>query len=269
MQSEIGLPSAIQTDNCRAIHFRQIGIAHVGAQGLAIGKNCQDVEVADSQFVDLGGGGIRIGSDQRKPTAGSDWEGGFHSRAPTSGIRVLRNVLRSLGRIHLAGSGIWVGQADHVSIIGNRISDLYYTGISVGWVWSDAVSPIHDNLIAENRIADYGQGVLSDMGGIYTLGRQDGTVVRGNMITNGRARTYGGWGLYADKGSTGITFNGNAIGKTTAEPMFVHDAGDLLILGNHQLGATGNALICPAQPSVAGGGAPGRTYACTFSADRP
>ncbi|WP_421850541.1 hypothetical protein [Novosphingobium sp.] len=264
MQSEIGLPAAVRAENCRSIVFHSIGIARSGAQGIAIGKNCADVELADSQLTDLGGGGVLIGSPQRKPQPGSDWEGGATSRTPTTDIRILRNTLRSLGRIHLAGTGIWVGQADHVAIVGNRISDLYYTGISVGWVWSDELSPIHDNLIADNRIENFGQGVLSDMGGIYTLGRQFGTVVRGNQIANGTARTYGGWGLYADQGSTGIAFINNAVGKTSAEPMFVHQAGNLRIVGNHRIGDTSDALVCPATPPASTGGAPGVTYSCNF-----
>ena len=265
MQSEIGLPAAIQTENCRSITFRSISLAHIGAQGIAIGKGCQDVEVADSILVDLGGGGIQIGSAQRKPAKGSDWEGGVYFRAPTSNIRVLRNTLRSLGRIHLAGTGIWIGQADHVMIIGNHIADLYYTGISVGWMWNDELSPIHHNLVADNRIENFGQGVLSDMGGIYTLGRQDGTVVRGNLIANGSARTYGGWGLYADRGSTGIAFTGNIVGKTSSEPMFVHEAGVLSISGNYRQGNKADTLTCPSPAPAARGGAPGSTYACTFS----
>jgi hypothetical protein len=267
MQSEIGLPAAIQTENCRSITFRSIRLAHIGAQGIAIGKGCENVEVADSQLTDLGGGGIQIGSAQRKPVRGSDWEGGVSSRAPTSNIRVLRNTLRSLGRVHLAGTGIWVGQANHVAIIGNGISDLFYSGISVGWIWNDDLSPIHHNLVAENRIENFGQGVLSDMGGIYTLGRQDGTVVRDNMITNGTARAYGGWGLYADRGSTGIAFTGNIVGKTSSDPMFVHEAGFLWISGNYRLGKKSDTLTCPSPAPLARRGALGLTYACSFNDD--
>lgn len=268
MQSEIGLPAAIQADNCRAITFRKVGIARSGAQGIAITRNCQDIEVADSQLTDLGGGGIMIGSAQRAPAAGSDWEVWAKARAPTSNVHIKRNTLRSLGRMHLAGTGIWVGQADHVAIIGNRISDLYYTGISVGWNWNNNPSPVHDNLISENRIEDFGQGLLSDMGGIYTLGRQDGTVVERNVIVNGVARTYGGWGLYADRGSTGIAFANNAIGKTSADPMFVHEAGALSISGNHKLGDKSDTLVCSPPKAVFVSGMSGMTYACNFNSGK-
>ncbi|WP_169793701.1 right-handed parallel beta-helix repeat-containing protein [Novosphingobium fuchskuhlense] len=269
MQSEIGLPAAIQADNCQGIAFRKIGIVHAGAQGIEIGKGCSNVELANSRLIDLGGGGVLIGAALRKPMPGTDWEGGAISKSPTSNIRILHNTIEALGRIHLAGTGVWVGLADHATVGGNSISDLYYSGISVGWVWSDELSPVHDNLIEGNRIENYGQGMLSDMGGIYTLGRQFGTVVRGNAIANGSARAYGGWGLYADRGSTGIAFINNRIGTTTAEAMYVHEAGYLRILENTKLGNSRIRMTCPADLPRARGGAPGFTYACTFAGDRP
>jgi hypothetical protein len=55
--------------------------------------------------------------------------------------------------------------------------------------------------------------VLSDGGGIYTLGCQPGTQLRGNLIHDvplnaGRAESNG---MFLDEGSDGITIQGNAI----------------------------------------------------------
>ena len=59
----------------------------------------------------------------------------------------------------------------------NEIADLNYTGISCGWVWGYENSITRENLIEKNHIHDIGNGVLSDMGGIYLLGNQQGTIV--------------------------------------------------------------------------------------------
>ena len=50
------------------------------------------------------------------------------------------------------------------------------------------VTRVTNNLIEWNDIFDIGQGMLSDMGGIYTLGKSSGTVLRNNRISNVIAR---------------------------------------------------------------------------------
>jgi len=115
--------------------------------------------------------------------------------------------------------------ANYVRIVDNHISDLYYSGISLGWVWDDGPSLSHNNAVVNNVIDRYGQGIMSDMGGIYTLGRQGGTVISGNQISNGSARDYGGWGLYADQGSSGIHFERNIVSSTSHAGIFVHMPG--------------------------------------------
>ena len=60
------------------------------------------------------------------------------------------------------------------------------------------------------------------MGGIYTLGIQPDTVLRGNHLHDIRSHDYGGWGVYLDEGSTGILVEHNLVHDTKDAPFNIH-----------------------------------------------
>lgn len=169
-----------------------------------MGHACKRCRIECCSFTDLGGGGVKIG----QPSSQKDDE------QVASHNTVRDCLLAHGGRTHPAAIGIWIGRSHSNVVEHNEIFDFYYSGISSGWCWGYGDTPTHDNVIAFNHISWMPQEVLGDQGGIYTLGVQPGTVLRGNCIHD----QYGvPWavGIYLDEGSSEILVTGNLIHRVT------------------------------------------------------
>src|SRR5439155_26880278 len=114
----------------------------------------------------------------------------------------------------------------------NHIHDFSYTGISVGWTWGYGKTLARDNVIEFNAVHDLGKERLNDMGGIYTLGVQPGTVIRSNVFHDIAGFRYGGWGIYLDEGSTEILVEKNLVYRTTHGGFHQHYGRENIVRNN-------------------------------------
>jgi hypothetical protein len=201
MQASYRIPGALLFTFAKNCVFEDCTFAHLGTYGLQLGRGVQNSKVRYCHFYDLGAGGIRIGDE----TWGSDR---FYY---SSGNEVTDCEIHQIGRFFAPATGILVMQSATNRLSHNHIYDTYSTGIGVGWTWGYSENPTRNNIIEFNHIHDLGQGVLSDLGGVYTLGVQPGTVVQNNLIHDVTCARYGAMGLYADEGSSQIVFQNNIV----------------------------------------------------------
>jgi hypothetical protein len=163
----------------------------------------------------LGAGGILVGHGSERTT-------------------VADNEISHGGRPFLSAVGVWIGHGSDNREICNRLHDLHCTGVSVGWQWNFSLSKSARNLIEHNGIYDLGHVLLSDLGGIYTLGQSPGTRIRYNVIHDVGARAYGGWGICPDEGSGVIRIESNLAHRCNSGPFFPHLDRELAV-GNNVL----------------------------------
>lgn len=221
-QSAAHIPAAVHFQWARGCRFECNTVEQTGFTALEFGPGCRDCSATHNTLQQLGGGGVKIG--------GVELDGPPADR--TGHIRLTDNTIRHVGRVFHQSCGILLTHAFDCTLAHNEIAHTCYTGISVGWSWGFRETITRNIRIENNFIHDICEGVLSDNGGIYLLGVQPGTVVRGNHITRVTAADYGGSGIYPDEGCSHVIIEHNWVHDILGSALGIHFARELVVRHN-------------------------------------
>jgi hypothetical protein len=194
------------------VRFSSCHFEHLGGAGLAFEVGAQGNSVDHSVFEDISADAVMIGDVNHVED--------HHPADPSLIVRdnsVTDSYITRAGAEYWDAVGLFAGYTTHTVFAHNDLFDLPYTAISLGWGWGSVdpggpggfmtPSTSMSNEIRSNRIDDH-MRALRDGGAIYVLGRQDGSVIDGNVVTN-QAGPFGN--LYLDNGTQGYSVTNNVV----------------------------------------------------------
>ena len=222
-QAAYEVPAAITVQNAENVNFTDCVFRSISNTAVMFRDYTENCTVDACLFDEIGGNAVFVNAQYSIP-------------ARTKNIAVTNCEINEYGRIYNHAIGVLICHASDCVIENNDIHDGWYTAVSVGWVWGYGENPTNNISVKNNLIYNIGNGWLSDMGGIYTLGIQPDTVLSGNVIYNvgcyeGSAG-YGGWGIYLDEGSSGILVENNLVYDCNSQTFHQHYGRDNVVRNN-------------------------------------
>ncbi len=216
--------AAIQGEHTTDVAFTDNTFRNLGNAAIHLATATKGARITNNDLYDCAGSGIVLGGFATADhdvihKDGSNKAANWYLISENNLIK--NNTVRDIGSVYAGGVGICVGYVRDTTVTQNTLTDLPYTAISFGWGWGCNGGELRDlyysdengvflfsgNEISYNYISNI-MNVLFDGGGIYTLGRNDNSIITSNYIEYVN-NDYGA--IYLDDGSVGFTVCDNVI----------------------------------------------------------
>ena len=213
-QGWLGRPAAaVCVVAARQIDFERCRFEHLGSTGLDYEEAVQGGVVRGCLFRDIAGNGLLVVSfspaahETHLPYNPAD------RREVCTQQQINNCYFTEIGNEDWGCLAIAAGYVGDVNIEHNEISEVPYSGISLGWGWTQTVNCMRNNRVHANLIHHYAKHMY-DVAGIYTLGSQPKSYVTENCVHSiykpGYVHDPNHWFyLYTDEGSSFITVRDN------------------------------------------------------------
>jgi len=240
-QAASTVPGAVELAYVRDCALVDCTVEHVGGYGVRLGAGSRGVLVSGCTLRDLGAGAVSCGGDADPASPGFSRSNEISDNEIAAGGRVYPHAVALLLR-HGAGN----------VVAHNHVHDFFSTAIAVGWRWDYGPNGSTDNLVVGNHLHDLGQGRLDWFGAIYTLGVSPGTVLRGNLVHDVRAASFGGWGILIDPATSHVVVEDNVVHSVSSECLHVKSGRENVVRHNVlAFGGTGQVSLAVPEGHVA------------------
>lgn len=213
-QGFLGRPaSAVTVSYASSVDFDGCRFLQLGSSGLDYVEGTQGGTVSNCDFTEIAGNGIVAGSFS--PSA-------FETHLPydpqdrrtiCNNLMIVNNMVHNVSTEDWGTLGICCGYVSGCIIAHNEIWDVSYSGINLGWGWTQSVNAMRGNEVYRNYIHHYARHMY-DCAGIYTLSAQPKTYILENVVEKIYKPIYAHdpnhwFYLYCDEGSSFITVQDN------------------------------------------------------------
>ncbi len=207
-------PAAVFAAGTENFTMQNCVIENAGATGLDLLRGTKHSLIRDCVIRNIAGNGITVGNfcvDEN-----TDMHEVYNPETDENvceGDWIVNNLVTDIGTDYQGAVAIGAGYPREILIANNEVCNAPYTGISVGFGWSDKENCMRGNRILNNEIHDTSQ-VLCDAGAIYTLSVQPDSEISGNYIHDIHLPEWADYatsGIYMDEQTAGYTVKDNVI----------------------------------------------------------